>query len=403
MSVAIFTIIFMSLFGPKIAGVIDLSLLGGLFGLVFLARLKKIPVSREYVVIVMLVAVISIHSTAMVLFNGVEDIQPVLRHFRALISTILLGAFFYNLGSSNALSSAKLINIVVLILLVNATAIIVSIFMPEIKPVLAELYGFNKRFVGFRSFGLTAGYDTAGYFCIIGAALSAASAYQNDSARHSITILIFVAATFLTSRSSMVLATMLMIGVCSVFVLKGRWSLKVVSAGYILAVGSVAIYYVVPLILSTFALGVMRSSNMAHTKAFAATDLSSWYERMWILPDQQVAALIGAGEVVKTSDVGYVSLIFMIGIVGLLFVVLIYLYMFSVIKGLNRSLKRRCLQMDVGGRILVWSFMMIILLTFFINFKNLYFLTRGYHELIVILFFFILGLRDVARYRAQGQ
>ncbi len=389
MSFFIFIVVFMSLFGPKVAEVIDLSVLGGVFGLVFLFFIKKVFVSREYVVVVMFVAVVALHSILVVFFNGMDDLQPILRHFRALISTVLLGLIFYNLAINSVLSSATLINVLIAVLLVNASVIMLSIIFPDIKINLTELYGFDKKFVDLRSFGLTAGYDTAGYLCIIGATLSAACAYYKGAVRYSFIFLVFISAVFFTSRSSMVLAGVLIVGVCTVFILKGRWTLKVISAGYIVAGVSVAIYYVVPLIISTF---ILQTSDITYTSNFAATDLSGWYETMWILPEHPVSVLLGTGEVVKTSDLGYVSLIFMIGVVGLLLVALIYVYMFFVVKALNRAVKRGYLQMDDGGRILAFSLMTIIFFMFVINFKNLYFLTRSYHELIVILFFFIMGL-----------
>ena len=328
----------------------------------------------------------------MVLINGTEDTQPVLRHFRALISTILLGLVFYNLSINNILSSIRLVNILIAVLLINAIIIIMSIPIPEIKSYLAELYGFNKKFVELRSFGLTAGYDTAGYLCIIGAILSAFKVYYKASLWNSLIIIVFIVATFFTSRSSMILAVFLTIGICAVFILKGRGILKIISVGYIIAGIYISIYYVLPLVLSTFAWGTLQVSNNDYTSNFAATNLSLWYETMWILPDNPVSVLFGAGEVVKTSDLGYVSLIFMIGVVGLAWVISIYMYIFFIARALHRSEQYEYLKTDVGRNILLWSLMSIILLMYVINFKNLYFLTRGYHELIIILFFFVLGL-----------
>ncbi|MDX2505425.1 MAG: hypothetical protein QNL62_13250 [Gammaproteobacteria bacterium] len=389
MSVAVFIIIFLSLFGPKIAGVVDLSVVGGLFGLAFLLFFKKVLVCREYVVVVTFVSAVAFYSMLVVSFNGFEDIHPILRHFRALISTALLGLFFYNLAINSVLSSVKLTNILIAVLLVNAIVIIASIFIPEIKSYLAGLYGFNKKFVALRSFGLTAGYDTAGYLCIFGAIFSFARAYYKTGISYSIIALVFIVAAIFTSRSAMMLAATLITGVCVVFVLKGRWSLKVISVGYIVAGVSVAFYYVVPLILSSF---FFQTSDVDYTSNYAVTDLSSWYETMWILPEHTASVLLGTGKVVQTSDLGYVRMIYMIGVLGLLLVALMYIYMFFVIKALSRSAKCGCFQIDLGGRVLVFSLLAILLLMYIINFKNLYFLSRGYHELIVILFFFILGL-----------
>ena len=200
----------------------------------------------------------------------------------------------------------------------------------------------------------------------------------------------------------MVLACALMIVVCVMWFFRGRWPLKIMSLGYIFLGISAAIYYVVPLILSTFAWGAVGAESGNYTSNFAATDLSSWYETMWVLPKHLMALLFGTGEVVRTSDLGYVNLIFMIGFVGTLLVVSIYAYMLFAAKILHKSVRRGRVGLDGDGKILLFLLIIILLGFYVINVKNLYFLTRGYHERIVILFFFILGLRDVTRYRAQG-
>ena len=189
MSIVVFIVIFFALFGPKLAGIIDLSVLGGVFGFLLLLSSKKIRFSRECTVIVMLVAAVVVYSILAVLFTGADDTQPVLRHFRALISTVLLGLFFYNIAITGAYSSGRLIKMLIFVLLVNAIVVMVSVAIPEIKTPLAEMYGFDKSFSALRSFGLTAGYDPAGYLCVIGATLASISVYYKRNVGYSLIVL----------------------------------------------------------------------------------------------------------------------------------------------------------------------------------------------------------------------
>jgi len=71
----------------------------------------------------------------------------------------------------------------------------------------------------------------------------------------------------------------------------------------------VAFYYIVPLILATFLAGSFGPLDIDYTDNFAKTDLTHWYDKMWILPIQPIPLFFGAGEVDK-SDLGYVELIF---------------------------------------------------------------------------------------------
>ena len=392
MTVLVFIIIFSALFGPKLGGFVDLSVLGGLLGAILLLTPSRLSVSREYLDVVAFVSIFAAYSLAMVLAGNADDLQPALRGGRALLSTILLGAFFYNLGVSNSFSTARLTNVIILVLLVNAFSIIASTLMPELKVRLAGLYGFDKEFVPLRSAGMTAGYDTAGYFCVIGMALASIKAYYKPGAWHPAVTMIFFIAAFLTSRSTMVLACALMAGVCIVFLTKGRWTLKSISLVYVGAGAVILVFYALPLILSTFSIGSLQSDDAGFTSNFAATDLRAWYESMWILPDEYLPLIFGSGSIVKESDIGYVLIISMTGVLGLICVVLLHLYVLFVVRGINRAVTSGQLSIDPEGRALVATTIVFLILMFIVNIKNLYFLTRGYHELIVILFFFILGI-----------
>ena len=221
MKIIVFVVILLSIFGPKLAGVIDLSILGGVIGTLLLCSSKRIEFSQEYTVVVTLIGIILAHSILVVLFSGVEDTQPVLRHLRALLSTALLGIFFYNVALTKNLSAESLTNILIVVLLINAIVVLVSIVSPEVKSLLAKMYGFNKGNRALRSFGLTSGYDTAGYLCVFGMVLTAVAVYYKRSITYSLIILVFMAAAVFTSRSAMLLAFSSMSLVCLAFLYSG--------------------------------------------------------------------------------------------------------------------------------------------------------------------------------------
>jgi hypothetical protein len=286
--------------------------------------------------------------------------------------------------------------------MLNAAVIILSIAVPDIKPFLAGMYGFDKVFTSLRGFGLTAGYDSAGYLCVYGMALSAAAAYYRKKAIYSLFVLFFLSATVFTSRSTMVLAFAVIASVCVIFLYRGKWSLKLVSLAFMAVGASVVIYYVLPLILATLGWGMNTSTNSSFTDNFAATDLSAWRDVMWVLPMDTASLLFGTGNVIDTSDVGYVELIFMIGIVGLSIVMLIYISILIVLVRLRRLIKRGAWDVEPNVKILLTISLFVVLAMYVINIKNLYFLSRGFHELTVILFSFILGLRTADQRRRLG-
>jgi len=169
------------------------------------------------------------YSMLVFLMNSPESIHPVLRHSKAFISTLLLGLVFYNLAMRSVVTSIEFVNILIFALLLNAIVILLSIAVPDVKVMLAGLYGFNKKFVELRGFGLTSGYDAAGYLCVFGTLLSAASSNYKNNILYSLVFVMFIAVAFFPSRSSMVLAIFVVAVVCLFFLLKGRRALKVLS------------------------------------------------------------------------------------------------------------------------------------------------------------------------------
>ena len=93
MSFIVFIVVLLTIFGPKLIGVIDLSIVGGVVAVSLLRGAKSIELSHEHIVVTGLVLIVFIQSTLVVIFSGVDDMQPFLRHIRALVSTALLSVF----------------------------------------------------------------------------------------------------------------------------------------------------------------------------------------------------------------------------------------------------------------------------------------------------------------------
>lgn len=400
MTVLVFLVMFFALFGPKLFGVIDLSMLSGLAGLaILLPQMRHSRIPSELGLVLFFLFLILVHTTLVTLVSGGAELYPLMRHVRAFTSTLLLGVFFYNVAVSQRIGVRTFLNVVLYCLVVNAAAILAQIYWPFLKPVIAGLTGFDKHFVALRGFGLTAGYDTAGYLCIFGAVMSAMCAYLWRGIKYQALLLVFLAAAVFTSRSTMALALVTAIAIVMFYLVKGRPSLKFNAAVLGVSGAALAAVYVLPLLAATFAFakgftGSAGSSEIDFVSSFAATKLSDWRESMWILPRETLALIVGAGSRAPESDVGYVKLVFMIGVTGLVTVSIAYLALFSICRRILFSGPQFTGAHYLGTWIIVFCAGLFISLLLVINIKNLYFLTRIYHELIVILVFFAVGLKD---------
>jgi hypothetical protein len=197
----------------------------------------------------------------------------------------------------------------------------------------------------------------------------------------------------------MLLAFSLVAVLCLVFLVRGRWTLKALSVIYLVSAVYIGLLYIIPLVKSSFGLGGVLASDKDFSGSFATTDLSAWVSKMWTLPDTTVEVIFGTGMVIQSSDVGYIELIYMIGLLGLFLVLSLYGYMFVVAARMKLAARGGEWTPDVETWVLLTSLTIILLGMLVINIKNLYFLSRGFHELIIIIFFFSVGTRRAAEYR----
>jgi hypothetical protein len=154
---------------------------------------------------------------------------------------------------------------------------------------------------------------------------------------------------------------------------------------------------VVPLVWATVVVprygGI--DSTQEFAKTYAPTSLSTVLEKMAVLPEGVVEWFIGKGVIVPWSDIGYVIVVHLGGLILLALMLGFYLYLWGVARrGLRYEAKKKNWQdMDSRWRHIWWliiTLMMGLLLVG--NLKNLYFFTRGYHELFVAIVALAVGL-----------
>ena len=182
------------------------------------------------------------------------------------------------------------------------------------------------------------------------------------------------------------------------------WRLWPVSIG----LAAAFFLYVLPLYVATFDIltGVLtsiRSVGFEPATQFAETSLSLVYLSMWYLPDGVWHLLFGLGSDTQGSDIGYVKILHMGGLVLLACIVLFILYLRNACTvALRASMSLQTMRERVESRLLLFIIALFLVVLILSNLKNLYFLTRGYHELFVVLSFSALGFQDYFRSRIMS-
>jgi hypothetical protein len=385
-----FVVIALALFGPKL-GPMDVTVIGGVLGLSIVALNGRLRVPSEVGTLLAVFLIITMYALTVSIFAGIDDFYIPLRQLRAALTLAFLGITFYNAR----LAPVTFLNLLILALLLNVFAIGIQIAIPDSKAVFAQLWEFDKGFVPLQAFGLTAGYDAAGYMCIMGACLSVAAMYYSTRRlRYFLSFTLFIVATLFTSRNNIAMAIVLLFTVSFACLLRGKGVLRAIGAGYLVACAYVSYAYILPVFIATIpfldfleftsALDTNLISYSRHSGEILLT-AESWY---FPLNVHEIA--FGTGMNPRT-DIGYVKLVHLIGVVGLTLVMFFYGGL------LLRGVKLRAVLRSMSGRdamalrTLNVSFIVLIAFTFVINLKSLYFFTRGFHEFWIILLFSILA------------
>lgn len=133
---------------------------------------------------------------------------------------------------------------------------------------------------------------------------------------------------------------------------------------------------------------------------YADTSIIDVYEAMFALPQDLAIWVVGSGEIVRWSDIGYVKIIWLGGVPLLGLVILFYVSLFVFLRGNLRRVTKASANRDDRAtwiKILWITLSVTLVLLFLSNFKNLYWFTRGYHEFFVVVSALIIGFSRYAR------
>ena len=399
MSGIIFILVFISIFGPKV-GLIDIAVLGYCFiGFILLSTIKSIKYPKEYVVLCMLTVILLLYSIIVALFTDSNDLYFVLRNFRAFIAIGILGLIFYNIR----MPIVELVNITIIVLLIHSLSILIEMTFPVLKIYLSPIVGYDKEILPLRAFGLIGGYDGSGYLCVIGAILSLVMFHYTGFFKYIAFSFIFFISVFFVSRMNMVF--MFIVIIISIRVWLTRRKVNLITKFIIISFSIVGgylfinliypiLYYTIPLINQYFIGTSIKTQN--YSISYGSGSQVYLLDTMWKIPESIAGFIFGTGLLPEGSDIGYVKVLFMTGIIGILISIFYYGY---IIRALKRKLiiidKYRLNTYDSYINNIAKGFIVIISLLFLYNFKNLFLFSRTFHELIIILFFTFLA--DVNR------
>lgn len=310
------------------------------------------------------------------IFNLSFDAYILGKHLRIILNTILIciivsnfkfkpNHFFYSIGIS---------------LFLNVVAVYLQNYLPTTKNLFAIVSGYEKSFFDLRSFGLFSSYDSTGLsICISLFFFGYLYLYNRKNIFIFLYVIIFISSIYV-SRFTMVISILSFI-VMMPFIfykIKGNVSTYVIFLPILIIVGY-SIY-----IKSSEIIQSSITGDVELNSSYGASSSDILFDDMLFLPENKFSTFFGLAKDPLNSDIGYVKIIFMEGIIGLSLILYTYYYIFKKIK---RHMRYIDFDKNNDFKILYYFFCTLIVLLLIYNCKLLLLYGRGFHDFFIIVAF----------------
>lgn len=372
-NIYIFIVLFVAIFGPKF-GILDSRfVLSLLIYLINFNDLKSVPKSIAFMLGCLNFLVL--YSFIIYIFNDSDYIDS-LRYLRGVFGILLLvhlyKHFNYNL----------LFKHLIFILFLHVLSIYFSVIFPFTQVFFAKISGYDKEFLTFRVSGLVAGFDISGILPLIFSFLL----YELIKIRKSkLLFLIFFLtyfSIFFTSRTNSLYAIFLAFYFFIDFIKKAKlnynfiFSITLFSGAFILIIYR----FVLPVLIDSWNLDIaieLANRPDIYESGYSKNDPLAILESLLIFPDSLFGIFFGTSYNPLESDSGYIKIINIIGVLGLIF------YIYTFLATLYLSFPRKY-QLNDSIILLKKFLFFVVFVTFVASIKNQYLFTRGIFELFII-------------------
>lgn len=365
-----------------------------------LRRPEPVVITTAYFVLAWLLLVAA--------YRGSADLQVLLKYFRvALAVTVFILIFAAGRISASVVTKAVNFSLAFHVLLILA-----QIAVPELSRLSAPIFGFEREITileeyAMRKLGASSSYDTASLLSV-----TALLFFQMQYAKGKGTRFLFLTAaafiaTLMSSRAGIALS-LLIVGVICLKALRGvDLKRRVLAITGTVLLAAFAGLLVLPLVLHT--LGVSELGPDDAGLIFAATDYGTtgtWDaltdEHLQPLDQPLVGLIFGyaidPNSIGRFTDIGYVKLVYHVGIVGTAAVLLAHGYMLLATRKFLRQAAGDG-DRELICRLLFW----LVAISIIFNYKSLELHSRGIGDFIYMLFLFLAHRAPPLRRRVQSQ
>lgn len=374
----LFISILLLVFGPKICGIVDLSVLVSLFIICFYLVINGLSFSlpTDIFKYILFMGFIFVYSIGAEIWGNTLDFVFLGRMLRAVLCYY---AVFLLINNYRSKDESDIQTAILNVLMIHSIIVILGAFCLSVQVALDVITGIGDKVRLYRSTGLTSGYDMAGVMCNLGVVLSL-SAKQFSV----LSFLIFAFAVLFTSRLSIIMTAMIL----TLFLFKyskkeGLKKRAICCISFVLCV-LFASLIILARTTNTFSrfyqffIGISPTvANMGRkiSSAYHIADLKEAFLVHYNLNNTAIEIILGTGKY-GGVDPGYLRIINCIGIVGLCLVIIwhiLYFLPFYKRTAKDQIAKPSHFIMDV-----------LVLIIVVLDFKNSYFFTRNFFPIMVL-------------------
>lgn len=347
---------------------------------------RSLAFNRSYF-IVLIPTLIFLYVGFLSIFLGSVDVYVAGKYFRVWLSCLLL---YYIFNNSRWTINEFFLSIAA-VLFAHVLFIYLQIFFPSISIPMAGIFGMTGADDFFseysnRKMGLSSSFDTASFISLLSFTFFTLSFKAFGNFIFLFLALFSFGASFMSSRLGMLLAILIFFFLFIPAFVKSGTKLMLLIGFFIISI----IFYLSFDVIFSIVLHSMGSDSAVASPVLSEYGTTGTVNHLFgshllmLFELNNLEYIFGKGVDPDGTDIGYVKLIFHIGVIGTLAITFLYILAFVNIKKMDAPLCTRTM-------IIRKFFLIFIILTFFMNYKSLELYSRGSTELFVIIYVFLVS------------
>lgn len=335
--------------------------------------------------------------TILVMFLNVQvDGYVFGKYLRVFISTFLI----INICNSLSIRAKEINDAISLVFIGHLIAIGLQILFPSLDLPMAKFFQFDREAevitaYSIRKLGLSSSYDTAALISVAGMIFFFMKYKFSNKRIFIVFAFLFLISTVSISRTGMVIGILLFFILYLNYYFTAKKRDILVTLTFLFGGVIVLLKFILPIIASTTdgflsntSYKTFNNSNRDYTEG-SVTGLTEGSHLNAIRNVDMLELFFGYGidpnrvQNLQT-DIGYIKLVYHVGIIGLIIIMLLYWFFFKKIWRINKNTIDK--NTKTTASFLIWYIILIVIF----NYKSLELYSRGTHDLVLILFFVLL-------------